>query len=163
MTDISYSKTMTVRRANTGTVTGGAGIAYRPISHIATIELVASASATTIKVARLPSSARLHHSSQLYFDDLATSGSPTLDLGLAPVNGNITADDDILNDGIVLSSASTGTRILKDFANAGKMLWEYLSLSEDPKGEIDIYATVRDAATNATGTITSEIAYTLDA
>ncbi len=162
MADISYSKTMTVRR-NSLTVVSAGATGYKPIVHTATIELTASASGSTIKVGRFPSNARINLHSQAYWDDLATSGSPTLDIGVASVNNNITSDPDALNDGLNLSSAASSSRVVKDIANCGKQLWEYVNgQTSDPKGELDIYLSVVDAATNATGTITTEITYTVD-
>lgn len=162
MADTSYTKTMTVRR-NSASVVSGGGSAYKAVSHTATIELPASASGTTIKVGRFPSNARINLHSDLYFDDLATSGSPTIDIGVYSVNGNITSDDDALNDGINVYTAASNSRVVKDIANCGKQLWEYVNgQTSDPGGELDVALIVRDAATNATGTITSEISYTVD-
>lgn len=162
MTDITYSKTMTVRRVAQNVVTGN-GSAYKSIVHTATIELAASASGTTIKVGRFPSNARIHGLGKLYADDLATSGSPTLSIGVSSVNNNIAAAvPAALTDSIALSAAVTGANLVKDIANFGKMLWEHAGAATDPGGELDIYATVKAAATNAAGTITQETVYTLD-
>ena len=118
----------------------------------ATIELAASASATTINFGYIPANARILQSSTIYWDDLATSGSPTLDLGLVAVNSNITSDDDCLNDGLALSSASTGSFVIKDIANAGLPAWDHVNgQSTDPGGILQVQGIVRDAATNAAG------------
>lgn len=140
---------------------GGGGVKAR----IATTELAAASSASTVALFTIPSNARILQMSKLYWDDLATSGSPTLDIGLFPVNGNVTADDDCLNDGLALSAVSAagvGSFVVKDFANAGKRAYEYLGLTVDPRGDLIVKATVRDAATTATGTITAELLYTLN-
>jgi hypothetical protein len=157
MADLSYTNKATQRRnANIGTAQGN-GIAYKPIVHTSTIELAGSASGTTVLLARVPSNARIGLHSDVYWDDLATSGSPTLDIGIGPVDGNVTADPDALNDGLNLSSAASSSRVVKDIANVGKQVWEYVNgQSNDPGGLLDIYVSVKDAATNATGTISAE-------
>ena len=126
-----------------------------------TIELAASASGTIIDFKlRIPSVARISALSRLFHDDLATSGSPTLDLGLYAVDGNITSDDDCLTDGVVVSAVMTsstqtiGVPVVKDFANAGKQAWEFVNgQTSDPGGFFDVKGIIRDAATNATGTV----------
>lgn len=127
-----------------------------------TIELAASASGTLVDFDLLvPSNVRLASNSRLYWDDLATSGSPTLDIGLYAVNGNVTSDDDALNDGLALSAVSTaqaGNHVVKDFANGGKRAWEFVNgQTTDPGGYLAVKGIVRDAATTATGTITLEL------
>lgn len=129
----------------------------------ATVELAASASGTTINFGYVPSNARILSTSKVYFDDLATSGSPTLDLGFVAVDGNITSDDDALNDGLALSSASTGSAVVKDVANSGLPAWDFVNgQTSDPGGTFQVQGIVRDAATTATGTVTLELFYTLD-
>lgn len=161
MADISYTNTATERRNNTGIV-AGIGSAYDAKVLTATVELAASASGVTTKIGRIPSNARIALHSDIYWDDLATSGSPTLDVGLGSVDSNITSDPDALTNGLALSSASNA-RIVNDIANVGKRAWEYVNgQTTDPGGELDIYATVKDAATNAAGTISAEIVYYLD-
>lgn len=144
----------------TGTGVGGAKML------IATTELAAASSSSTVTFGRIPSHARISGLSRLYVDDLATSGSPTIDIGLYPVNANITADDDALNDGLSASAASTagvGYLVVKDFANDGKMAWEFVSgQTTDPRGDLIVKAVIRDAATTATGTVTLDLLYTLD-
>jgi hypothetical protein len=93
MADISYTNTATERRNNTGIV-AGIGSAYDAKVLTATVELAASASGVTTKIGRIPSNARIALHSDIYWDDLATSGSPTLDVGLGSVGSNITSDPD---------------------------------------------------------------------
>lgn len=142
------------------------GMAGNLVVHGArTIEVAASASATVIDFKlSIPSNARIDASSRLYHDDLATSGSPTLDLGLYAVDGNITSDDDALNDGIAVSAVMTsstqlgGVPVVKDFANAGKRAWEFVNgQTTDPGGMLAVKGVIRDAATNATGTVTLDL------
>jgi hypothetical protein len=157
--------TATERRQTAG-ISAGKGDAYNVKNLTATIELAASASGTLINVGYIPTNARILGSSRLYWDDLATSGSPTLDLGLIAVNGNITSDDDCLNDGLALSAVSTanvGAQVVKDFANAGLPAWDFVNgQTSDPGGVFLVRAVVRDAATTATGTVTFDLNYTLD-
>jgi len=153
--------TATVRRAVNAIIGKGDGGNLRAVG-ARTIELAASASGTIIDFKlRIPSNARIDPSSRAYWDDLATSGSPTLDIGLYAVDSNVTSDDDALTDGLAISSVSTanvGAQVIKDFANAGKQAWEFVSgVTSDPGGFLDVKGIVRDAATNAAGTITLDM------
>lgn len=152
------TKYATVRRATNAVIGKGDGNTLRAPG-ARTIELTASASGTIVDFKlRLPTSARIDMLSKLYWDDLATSGSPTLDMGLYAVDSNVTSDADALNDGLALSAASTGSAVIKDAANAGKQLWEFVSgLTADPGGFLDVKGVVKDAATTATGTVTLDI------
>lgn len=151
----------TQRRASKNLV-GGPGEANNVKSLIATIALAASASGTQIVFGRIPSNARILPQSKIYNDDLATSGSPTLDIGLKAVDSNITTDPDALNNGLALSSAGSN-EIFADHANAGLPAWDNVSgQSTDPKGELDVIGTVKDAATNAAGDVTISLLYTVD-
>lgn len=125
----------------------------------ATVEVAAAASAaSTYVVARIPTTARIYGLSMVYFDDLASTGSPTIDIGLKAVNSNVTTDVDALNDGIDVATAAGSARVIKDISNYGKMAWEFVSgVSADPTGALDVIVTILDAATNAGGTITIEI------
>lgn len=151
----------TVRRAMQLVVGKGDGNTLRAPGARA-IELAAAASGTIVDFKlRVPLNARVDALSRLYHDDLATSGSPTLDLGFYAVDGNFTTDDDALNDGIAVSAVMTastqtiGVPVIKDFANAGKYVWEFISgATANTGGFADVKGVVRDAATNATGTVT---------
>lgn len=154
--------TATQRRPIAGLVVGK-GESCDVKNLCATIELAASASGTTIDLGYIPSNARLMGVSRVYKDDLATSGSPTLDIGLIAVNSNITSDVDAINDGISLSAAAADERLIKDHANTGKFAWEFVSgQATDPGGSLLVRGVVKDAATTATGTITVDLYYTLD-
>lgn len=158
MADLTYTYKATERRASPGVVPGKGDAHTVKVLAAATIELAASASGTTIKLGRIPSNARILSQGVIYNDDLATSGSPTLDIGLASVDSNITSDFDAINNGLALSAATTTTNVFADRASAGKRAWEMVAgQTTDPGGELDIYASVKDAATTATGTITVEI------
>lgn len=154
--------TATQRRSASNLVVG-VGESYTVKNLCATVELAASASATTVTFGRVPSNARILPLSRIYKDDLATSGSPTLDLGLFAVNSNITSDDDCINDGISLSATAAWADVVKDPANGGLPAWDFVNgQSTDPGGEFIVRGTVRDAATTATGTITLDLYYVLD-
>jgi hypothetical protein len=113
-------------------------------------------------MARLPSNAVLSGLSKVYFDDLASSGSPTFDIGIFAIRtGDITDNDDALNDGIDVASAAGSAAVIKDIANYGKRLWEVAGLSADPKCDVDIKITVKDASTNAAGTVSWGLYYSV--
>jgi hypothetical protein len=120
---------------------------------------------STYELARLPSNARILGASKLHFDDLATTGSPTIDIGIYNLSGatNITDDPDALNDGIDVATAASSAAVVKNIANYGKRLWEFVNgQTTDPKCQLAIKAVLADAAITETGTITLELLYTLD-
>jgi hypothetical protein len=130
----------------------------------ATVEVTAAADANSIyTMMRIPASARIMFPSTVAFDDLASSGSPTLDIGLKAVDGNITTDPDALNDGIGVSAAAGTANVVKDIANYGKEAWEFVSgQTTEPDGFLDVIITLADAAANTGGTATLTLYYTLD-
>ena len=131
-----------------------------------TIELAASAINDTIDFGRIPSNARILPTSRVYWDDLATAGAPTLDIGLGAVNGNlVNADDpDAIGNGFALTTVTAaGASALSAHANAGLPAWDLVaSESSDPGGVLKVYGTVLDAVTHTTATITLELFYTVD-
>ena len=154
--------TATQRRlvANTVYSQGAAGTVK---NLCATVELAASASGTTIDFGYIPTNARLLGASRVYNDDLATSGSPTLDIGLIAVDSNVTSDVDAINDGLALSSAASDVLMVKDHANLGLPAWDLVSgETADAGGSLLIRGVVKDAATTATGTITLDVYYIVD-
>jgi hypothetical protein len=154
--------TATQRRAVADLVVGN-GISYNVKNLCATVELAASASGTTIDFGYIPSNARILGASRLYNDDLATSGSPTLDIGLIAVDSNITSDPDAINDGIALSAAGSDLQVVKDHANLALPAWDYANgVTADPGGSLLVRGVVKDAATNAAGTITLDLYYVID-
>ncbi len=142
------------------------GGAYTVKNLTSTIELAAQATFPhTITFGRVPSNARLLGSSRLYWDDVSNAGSPTLDLGIGAVNGNLanSDDNDALSDGHGLSTASTGAVAITLFADYGNEAWDFVSgETSDPGGELKIYGTVQDALTTVAGTITVSIDYVVD-
>lgn len=163
MADLTFTNDATERKGAQGLVAGkGDGQSVKNLI-CSTIELAASASGVTVKLGRIPSNARILPTGLIYNDDLATSGSPTLDLGLASVDSNITSDPDALNNGLAASAATSTTTVIADPANAGKRAWEFVNgQSTDPGGQLDVYLSVKDAATNAAGTVTVELYGYLD-
>lgn len=141
----------TVRRAVNAIIGKGDAGTLRTLG-VRTIELAPSASGTIIDFKlRVSLNDRIDATSTIYYDDLSTTGAPTLDLGFYPVDGNFTADDDALNDGLTLATALTyPTRapLVKDIANTGKQVWEFISgATKDTGGFADVKGIVRDAAT----------------
>jgi hypothetical protein len=136
----------------------------RLIGQVATVEATAAASAASIyTMFRIPATARIMGASLVSFDDLASTGSPTLDFGLKAVDGNITTDDDALNDGVDCATAAGTAKLIKDHANYGKMAWEYVNgQTTNPGGFLDVIITIKDADVNTGGTITAELYISTD-
>lgn len=161
MSDLTYTLKADVRRNAVATI--GAGEAGNLKVIAATKSVTARTQNDTMKMLRLPSNARISGLSHVAFDDLeTTTTNATMDIGVASVDSNVTSDPDALNNGLAISAAGTA-KVIADHANYGKQLWEFVSgVTSDPGGELDIYVSFVDAATNATGDVTLEIAYTLD-
>jgi len=144
------------------------GGSYDVINLTSTVEIaVATTVDRTIDFGRIPSNARILSMSRLYWDDLATSGSPTLDLGLAAVDGNLANADDpnALLDAGTLSSAGSDVIALEDIANAGLPAWDFVeSETSDPGGDLMVYGTLVDAPINKPGggTMTLDLYYVVD-
>lgn len=159
MTDLTYTLKADVRRDTVATL--GAGEAGNSKIVGATKSVTARADGDTMKMVRMPSAARISRNSHVAWDDLASTGSPTMDVGVGSVDSNITSDPDALLAGLDVTSAGTSA-LVTDHANYGKPLWELAGLSTDPGGELDIYFSFVDAATNVTGDVSIEVVYTLD-
>lgn len=154
--------TATERRAAQGLVIGN-GHAGNVKSLCSTVELAASADGTTIDFGNIPAGARILGSSTVYWDDLASSGAPTLDLGLAAVDSNITSDPDALSNGHDVAGGAGSADVIADHADFGKAAWEHVSgQASDPGGELQVYGSIVDAATNQTGTVTIDLYYIVD-
>lgn len=129
-------------------------------------EVTAGDSATsTYRLVRLPSNARLLGSSHISWDDLASTGSPTIDLGVVNVTDEtrITDDPDAINDGLDAASAAAQTTIIKTIDNYGKKLYEFVSgQTTDPKGDLEIMLSIVDADVNTGGTIVAQFDVTFD-
>lgn len=164
MATVSYTLKATVRRNAADAIPGpGEGTNLKYLS--ATKSVTARTAGHTMKVATLPSNARLAGRSLISWDDIASTGSPTLDAGIAansdPSN-TYTADPDALTDGLDLATAAGTGNLIKDHANYGKALWELFGLTSDPGILLDIYLSFVDANTNVTGDVTVEMYYYFD-
>lgn len=143
------------------------GGSYNVVNLTSTVEVsVATATGDTVNFGYIPSNARILGNSRLYWDDLATSGAPTMDLGLAAVDGNlVNADDpDALSNGHALATATpTGAGALAPIENFGLEAWDLVaSETTDPGGSLKVYGTTADAVTTAAGTVTLELYYVID-
>jgi hypothetical protein len=117
------------------------------------------------ELARIPSNARILGASKLYWDDLATTGSPTLDIGLYNLSGrsDITDDPDALNTGLDAATAASSASVIANISNYGKRAWEYVNgQTTDPKCTLSVQVRVVAAALTESGTITLELLYTTD-
>ena len=131
---------------------------------VETVEVTAADSvSSTYLFAHLPSNARILGASTVYWDDLATAGSPTMDIGIYNITGTaITNDVDALNDGLAVDAAGSG-KLVKDISNYGKRLYEYVNgQTTDPGGDLAIKGVLADAAVTTGGTVTVEIHYSID-
>lgn len=134
-------------------------------SAVDTVEVGAADSATsTYTMARIPSNAVILDQSELSWDDLASTGAPTLDIGLKAASGqSLTDDPDALNNGLDAATATRGARVLDNVDDAGKRAWEYIAgVTEDPGGWLDVYVTLADAAVNVGGTLSLSLQYAVD-
>lgn len=162
MADVTYTYKATEKAPSQG-LAGGKGDGPKVNALVSAIELAPSTAGTRVRFGTVPSNARLLGASKVYWDDLATTGSPTLDMGLGSVNGNITSATTTLSTGHAISSAdANGEPLLDDIADVGKFAWEIAGESSDPGGLIDVYGTVLDAPTTQTGTVAVETYYKLD-
>jgi len=160
MVDIVYTLRGVVRRAFDNVLSKGDAGNLKAIT--VTRSVTARSQNDTIRMLKIPSNARLWGLSDAAWDDLDSAGAPTMDIGVASVDSNITSDADALNDGLDVTSAGTA-KLIKDHADYGKRAWEFVSgQTVDPGGELEIYVSFVDAATNLTGDVTLNIAYTLD-
>lgn len=161
MSDINYKLKTDFHRGALATI--GAGESGNTKTVCASLSVTARADGDTILLLRVPSIARLHSTSTVYWDQLATSGAATLNIGVASVDNNLEKNlPDSLVTGLDVATGAGDKKIVTDHANYGKPLWEIAGLKEDPRGELDIFATVKSAVTNQVGDLTIELVYTLD-
>ncbi len=165
MADITYTVKATERSKSPGNVVGKGLSGVLKVLFVATIEVPASAAGSTIKFGTIPSNARISGLSRVYWDDHeAGANAPTLDIGLGSVDANITSDPDALSNGHDLATATTtGAGVVGEIANHGLPAWDFVSgQSSDPGGQLDVYGSIVDAATDQGGTITIELLGYLD-
>lgn len=138
---------------NPDTVKSARGItAHSPIRAATAAITVPSGTAINdqIVMAKVPSHAILHPSSQIINEALGASA--TLDIGFAEKNANELATGLNLN-----SAGSKNVLNAVTTANLGKAAWELAGYSSDPKGELTIIATIKGAATSSAGKIFQQI------
>ena len=141
----------------------GIGESYTVKSLCATVEFAAAAVNDTIDFGRIPSNARLLATSRIYYDDCATTGAPTLDIGLFNVNSNITDDDDAIGNGFTLATAANDSLVFSDIANIALPAWDLVNAQTvDPGGSFIVKGTLKDAVTDQTGTIVLDLHYVVD-
>ena len=153
--------TATRRGPNQAHGHGGAGSLK---AEVATVEVGSADSATsTYDFMPVPSNARILSMSRMYWDDLASAGSPTMDFGFKSATGTITAAPTALSqDQDVATVNAVGKNLLTEIANAGKRAWDLAGASSDPGGTLMLYGSLLDAAVNVGGTVTVEVVYVLD-
>jgi hypothetical protein len=151
-------------RSNTSNTTNQVKVERASTVMTATVEVApATAAGTVYEFIRIPSRARIHGLSRVQYDDLASTGSPVIDLGLKAVDGNVTTDLDALNDGIDVFTAAGSANVVKDIANYGLQAWEYVAgQTTDPGGFLDVTVSTRTAACNTGGTVTMTLVYSVD-
>ncbi len=126
---------------------------------------------STFHLARIPSNAIILPTSTIYWDDLASSGSPTLDVGLWATKENwnaITAelsagyDVDALTNGLDCTSASSAS-LISDHTAGILPAWDHMaSVSADPGGMLDIKVSILDAAINIAAQVTLCVHYVVE-
>ena len=153
------NRTMTKRGPD---AVAASGPSQKPVILVRVIEIGSADSATsTYVVADVPSNARLiGRLSTFSCDDLASAGSPTMDLGTFSLNGSVTTDDpNSLLDGLDVTSAIAGTVMPADIADDGKRFWELAGNATDLGGNIRIKLSLLDADVNVGGTVRVVLAY----
>lgn len=121
----------------------------------------ADSATSTYTICQVPHNARLGGSA--YWDDLASSGAPTLDFGLRSGTNTIVADPDALSDGHDAATINHAGRGIVKPANRGKYAWELAGASADPgQGTYTVYVSLVDADVNVGGNLVVEVEYTLD-
>lgn len=150
----------------TGTVLGaqaiqGHGWGGNVKGKIATATVGAADSDTsTYGMFSIPSIARVYGISRFYSDDLASTGSPTMDVGLR--GSQITNDADALSNGHDVT-AVVDARAVGGIEKLGQELWEFVNgQTEDPGGNLEVFVSLVDADVNVGGDITLELYYALD-
>ncbi len=130
--------------------------------HSWTVEVGSADSDTsTYLIAHLPSNARIHDQSWIGYDDMASTGAPTLDIGTFNVTGG-SDDVDAINDGLTVATAARTVPFIKILGDIGKYLWDLAGESSDPGGFIDIKLTLDDADVNVGGTAAGSIFYSME-
>jgi|TARA_R110000823_G_C15932514_1_gene499629 hypothetical protein len=133
---------------------------------IDTVEVgAADTASSTYLMARLPSNAVILPQSTVYWDDLTTTGSPTVDIGVYNMSGktDITDDPDALSNGHDVTSAGSASLITQgaSISTYGIPLWDQVaSQTTDPKTDLDVKLKLVDAAVVGGGSMSVVIYYT---
>ena len=129
---------------------------------VSTVEASAATSdGSTYKMAYIPSNIRILGASKIITDDLASTGSPTVDVGLQ--GDGITSDPDAIGNGFdVTAAAGVNASIISDPAEVGQYAWEFAGETADTNEFYWVYFEVDDAAANTGGTMTLELHYWYD-
>lgn len=121
----------------------------------------ADSATSTYTLCEVPWNARLGGTA--YWDDLASSGSPTLDFGLKSGTRSISAAPTALSDGHDAATINHAGRCIVKPANYGKFAWQLAGESADPgRGTYNVYVSLLDADVNIGGNLVVEVEYTLD-
>jgi hypothetical protein len=121
----------------------------------------ADSATSTYTLCEVPYNARL--AGTAYWDDLASSGSPTLDFGLKSGTNVITADPDALSDGHDAATANVIGRPIVKVENRSKYAWELAGASSSPGiGTYTVFVSLVDADVNVGGDLFVDVEYTLD-
>lgn len=121
----------------------------------------ADSATSTYTLCQVPYNARLGGTA--YWDDLASSGSPTLDFGLKSGTRSMTADPDALSDGHDAATINHAGRSIIDPSKRGKFAWQLAGESSDPgQGTYTVYVSLVDADVNVGGDLAVDVEYTLD-
>lgn len=152
------------KRSNLSSLTGRQIEALPGVNLLeSTVEVGAADSATsTYLMGRLPADCRISGLSRMMLDDLASTGSPTIDVGTRNAADGTAADADAINDGIDAATASNNVPLVKDPANVGKYLWQLAGCASNPGGFIDIYLSLLDADVNVGGTVSIMVIYRVE-
>lgn len=148
----SLAKLDTFQVRSPGTIVLDSTIAV-PASTVVGFEIV---------FARVPTNARINGTSRVY--NTALGASVTLSMGLKAVGGNFTSSTTALSTAQTVAAANIiGWVPFTAPANAGRMVWEYLGLSQDPGGFADVCGYTAGATTAAAiHDVTMSLAYTCE-
>ena len=133
---------------------------------IETVEVgAADTSSSTYLMARLPSNCIILPASTVYWDDLTTTGAPTVDVGVFNMSGksDFTDDPDALSNGHDVTSAGSGAMITQgaSISSYGQPLWDHINgVTTDPKTDVDVKLKLVDAAVAGGGSMSVVIYYT---
>ena len=158
MTGLDESTTFPPAKAGPGLMGGNVKCV------VETVEVANGDSATsTYRLGRIPSNAIILPMSKLHYDDLQTTGSPTMDVGLFNIGNDdgITDDDNCLASAIDVAGGAGSTSLNGgDIANAGLPAWDYVaSQTEDPHQLLEVIATLKTVDIDLGGTMTLELYY----